>query len=212
MCGEKITWAIFFSGGGRSAKDCLDLWLDGRLSGHQINCVVTVGQNADNISSFLDRNIKVIDKSPSEFATISDYQVWLANILVEMQVDYLFLIGYKYRIRSILLHTFKNRILNIHPSLLPSFKNTQRAIHEALELGVKISGITTHIIDENIDEGYILDQEAVRIPANTTFSEIDVAFNQAGKILVERTFNLVREYHKPQSYLNGYIENAANLI
>lgn len=206
MENEKITWGIFFSGGGRCAKDCLDLLTEGRLRGHKIKCVVTAGQPAGNLKHFSDNQITIIDRYPGDFGSITEYQIWLADILQKNKIDYLFLLGYKYRIRPELLVPFKNRILNIHPSLLPSFKNTQTAIQDAMDLGARVSGVTTHLIDEKIDEGFILDQEAVRIPRNTNFITIDIAFNKAGIELIERTFNLVKNEHKPKIYLDSYIK------
>lgn len=206
MTDKNITWAIFFSGGGRCANDCLDLFINQQLKHHHIDCVVTSGQETPRIQNFKEHEIEVIDKSPKEFKSINEYQKWLVRVLEDRDIDYIFLLGYKYRIRKDLLKTFKNRILNIHPSLLPSFKNTQTAIQDAMDMGVRVSGLTTHIIDDKIDEGYIVEQQAVRLSAHKSFHQIDLDFNRAGKKIIKRTFGFIKRNHSPISYLEKYLD------
>ena len=86
-----------------------------------------------------------------------------------------------------MLHAFPQRIVNIHPSLLPSFGKTSKAIQQALAYGVKITGITTHIIDEKVDEGVILCQEAIKIKDNDTFDTLDKKFQKKGRKIILNT-------------------------
>tara|TARA_R110000744_G_scaffold105010_1_gene200912 strand:- start:913 stop:1560 length:648 start_codon:yes stop_codon:yes gene_type:complete len=202
----KIKWAIFFSGGGRCANDCLNLLVENNFDHHYIDCIVTSGQKTENIKNFEKHHIEVINRNPKSYSSIEEYQIWLSKVLKERNIDYLFLLGYKYKIRTTLLDTFRNRILNIHPSLLPAFKNTQSAIQDAIRLGVKVSGVTTHIIDDKIDEGIIIDQEPVRLNHTDTFSEIDIVYNEAGKVLIERTLSFVYANHDRVNYLQNYFD------
>ncbi|MEQ5791429.1 phosphoribosylglycinamide formyltransferase [Muricauda sp. NFXS6] len=202
----KIKWGVFFSGGGRCANDCLNLLVNNYFDHHYIDCVVTSGQKTDNIKNFEKHQIEVIDENPKNYSSIEEYQTWLSNVLKDRNIDYLFLLGYKYKIRPTLLAAFPNRILNIHPSLLPAFKNTQTAIQDAIRLGVKVSGVTTHIIDDKIDEGVIIDQEPVRLNHADSFSKIDIAYNEAGKILIERTLRFVHANHDQVNYLQNNID------
>lgn len=215
MSDKNITWAIFYSGGGRCANDCLELFINQQLKYHHIDCVITSGQETDKLENFKKHNIAIIDRNPKEFPSIEEYQHWLAQTLLARNIDYIFLLGYKYRIRKELLNVFENRILNIHPSLLPSFKNTQSAIQDAMQMGVRISGVTTHIIDNKIDEGFIVDQEAVKLSPNKSFEKLDLDFNKAGKKLIKRTFDFIGKNHKPKWYLEKYLEQikyAVNFI
>jgi phosphoribosylglycinamide formyltransferase-1 len=154
----RIKFAIFFSGWGRSVTTCLDIFLSGKVSPAEIACAVTIGQSSEVINRIKSLGIKTIEEDPLAYESPALYQEELASRLQHLKIDYIFMLGYKYRIREPLLKIFPNRILNIHPSLLPAFKNTQSAIQDAMAYGVKITGITTHIIDEEIDEGTILCQ------------------------------------------------------
>lgn len=215
MRDTNLNWAIFYSGGGRCANDCLELFINQQLKDHHIDCVITSGQQTDKLENFKRHGITVIDKNPKDFKSIEAYQHWLAQTLLARNIDYIFLLGYKYRIRKELLGIFENRILNIHPSLLPSFKNTQRAIQDALQMGVRISGVTTHIIDDKIDEGFIVDQEPIRLSPNKSFEKLDLDFNRAGKKLIKRTFAFIRRNHRPKVYLGNYLDQikyAVNFI
>ena len=78
----------------------------------------------------------------------------------------------------------------MHPSLLPAFKG-KRAIQQALEYGVKVTGLTTHLIDVKLDEGKIICQEAIKIDKSMTFEEIDRLYMEAAPTLFTRTINAV---------------------
>jgi len=94
-----------------------------------------------------------------------------------------------------MLKAFNNQIINIHPSLFPSFLGTKTAIQDALAYGVKITGITTHIIDEKLDEGIILAQEAIKINSNDNFDSLYPKFAKKGKKIVLKTIRIIERLH-----------------
>ena len=122
----------------------------------------------------------------ADFGDKEAYQRHLRDLLVERGIDYVLLLSFKYLVRKDLLEAYPNRIINIHPSLFPSFLNTHRAIQEALEYGVKVSGITTHIIDDQVDAGTIVCQEPIRFESGETFETVYPKYAEtAKKILLD---------------------------
>ncbi len=201
-----IKWAIFTSGWGRSAQNCMQLFNSGELGKNTINCIVTIGQDTPLVNMAIKQHIKLLNDNPKTHIDFDEYQSWLANELIKENIDYIFLLNFKYRIRKNLLDAFPNRIINIHPSLLPSFKNTKSAIQDAMKYGVKVSGITTHIIDEQIDEGIILHQKPIAFSYSDNFETLDAKYVKKGSEIVKETFDLIELKHCPINYLKEYLK------
>lgn len=91
----------------------------------------------------------------------------MADFLAERDVDLVVLAGYMHLLTRPFLDRFPGRIVNVHPSLLPSFPGAH-AVEEALARGVKVTGVTVHLVDEGLDSGPILLQEAVRVEDGDT--------------------------------------------
>ena len=98
--------------------------------------------------------------NPKEYESREAYETVLATMLDERGVDFVCLAGYMRIVGKVLLERYERRIVNIHPSLLPSFKGAH-AIQDAVDYGVKLFGVTTHFVDETLDGGRIIDQAGV---------------------------------------------------
>ena len=98
--------------------------------------------------------------NPKEYGSREAYETVLATMLDEHEVDFVCLAGYMRIVGKVLLERYEQRIVNIHPSLLPSFKGAH-AIQDAVDYGVKLFGVTTHFVDETLDGGRIIDQAGV---------------------------------------------------
>lgn len=98
--------------------------------------------------------------NPKEYGSREVYETVLATMLDERDVDFVCLAGYMRIVGKVLLERYERRIVNIHPSLLPSFKGAH-AIQDAVDYGVKLFGVTTHFVDETLDGGRIIDQAGV---------------------------------------------------
>ncbi|MDG1572723.1 formyltransferase family protein [Robiginitalea sp. M366] len=207
----KIKWAFLCSGYGNSAQACLDLQEAGRLGQHQIAALVTDGQQTPLEARCREMGITVFNTSARAFPSIEAYQQDLIGKLQALEVDYVFMLAYKYRIRDAMLQAFPNRILNVHPSLLPAFRNTSKAIQEALDMGVRVSGITTHIIDAEIDRGVILCQEPIRLEPGDTVESVYPRFLQTGKKILCDTFREVANHHIPGRFLQALAEKSGLL-
>ncbi|MCK4835080.1 MAG: phosphoribosylglycinamide formyltransferase, partial [Candidatus Aminicenantes bacterium] len=99
---------------------------------------------------------------PRKYRSKNEYETYLVNILKDRSVELICLAGYMRIIGKILLQEYKNRIINIHPALLPSFPGLH-AQKQAIDHGVKVSGCTVHFVDSGIDTGPIILQKAVEI-------------------------------------------------
>ena len=98
--------------------------------------------------------------NPKEYDSREAYETMLATMLDERGVDFVCLAGYMRIVGKVLLERYERRIVNIHPSLLPSFKGAH-ALQDAVDYGVKLFGVTTHFVDETLDGGRIIDQAGI---------------------------------------------------
>lgn len=184
---SKTNWAILMSGWGRSAVKTLELMDEGRMKGHTIQLIVYENEVNGVQELAAKLRVKMVHLPKSSFGSAVEYYKELYNILKHEEIDYIFLLGYKHIIREPFLGFYENRIVNIHPSILPSFRG-KRAIQQALEYGVKVTGITTHFIDAELDRGTIICQRPVLIRKDETFEELDQRFVNEGKLIIEETF------------------------
>lgn len=120
--------------------------------------------------------------SPKDFASKADYEKEILQKLNESGVELIVLAGYMRLIGETLLSAFEGRIVNIHPSLLPSFPGKD-AIGQAFEAKVKITGVTVHYVDEGMDTGPIIAQEAVKMDENETRESLEEKIHQVEHLL-----------------------------
>ena len=190
-----INWALLISGWGRSAVKTLELYEEKRLQNNKISLVLCESSN-NGINEIANRlAIPVVMIQKGDFESLNDYYTAINTQFHKHKIDYLFLLGYKHIVREPLLSTYKNRIVNIHPSILPSFRG-KKAIQQALDYGVKVSGITTHFIDEEVDRGIILCQRCIKIEDQISFEELDLKFVEEGKLIIEETFQKILKLHE----------------
>lgn len=192
---QKINWAVLVTGWGRNALDTLEAYKKRKLQRSHISVLVYENEPCGAAEFAKDNGIEVIQLVRKDFPDIESYQRKLTEELKKRNIDYLFMLSYKYRIRQEMLSAFPNRILNIHPSLFPSFLGTKTAIQDALSYGVKITGITTHIIDDKLDEGIILCQTAIKVSDEDTFEILYPKFVKKGKKLIVKTFKKIEKLH-----------------
>ena len=192
---KNINWALLISGWGRSAVKTLELFEEKRLLNNSISLIICESHK-NGINEIADRlAIPVVMIRKSDFESINEYYTAIQSLFQKYNIDYLFLLGYKHIIKEPLLNNYKNRIVNIHPSLLPSFRG-KRAIQQALDYGAKVSGITTHFIDEEVDRGTILCQRCIKIDDHISFDDLDLKFVDEGKLIIEETFQKILKQHE----------------
>jgi len=192
---EKIRWAILVTGWGRNAYDTIEAFSKGLLENSDISLVIYENEPCGAAEIAKECGIEVLQLSKSDFENSKIYQEKLIEGIRKRNIDYIFMLNYKYIIREAMLSAFPNRIINIHPSLFPSFLGTKTAIQDALAYGVKITGITTHIIDDKLDEGVILAQEAIEVESEDDFDSLYPKFAEKGKEIVLKTIKIIEQLH-----------------
>lgn len=181
--------AIFASGNGSNFQRLVDAQKEGLLIG-EISLLVSDNPGAYvNIRAKND-GIPAFSFDPKKYSSKEDYESVIIEVLQEMNIDYLVLAGYMRLVGTTILNGYTNRILNLHPSLLPSFQG-KNAIQKAMEYGVKVTGVTVHFVDEGMDTGPIILQDVIAIGEDDSLESLTSKIHQIEhKLLLDAT-NLV---------------------
>ncbi|WP_282180480.1 formyltransferase family protein [Maribacter stanieri] len=193
---DKVKWALLCSGKGNNVYDIINYY---QKNPHQnsfyISLIIYESSDFSAIEIAKSNHIDVLQISRNTFKDSIKHQKKLIHEILSRRIDFIFLLNYKYLIKQEMLSTFPNRIINIHPSLFPSFLGTKTAIQDALAYGVKITGITTHIINHEYDKGIILNQVAIKINDNDNFELLYTKFRKKGyKIIVKTIIKITDEF------------------
>src|SRR5699024_7651303 len=132
--------------------------------------------------------VETVVLDPQQFASKSEYEKTVLQRLKRANVQWIVLAGYMRIIGEDLLEAYPNKIINIHPSLLPSFPGKD-TIEQALEAGVKVSGVTIHYVDEGIDTGPIIAQEPVTVFPKDTSASLQQRIQQVEHVLYTKIVN-----------------------
>lgn len=158
---------VCVSGGGTNLQAIIDSIKEGRIRNTEIVCVVSNNKTAYALERAKENGIPGICISPKDYESREDFHRALLDALREAAPDLIVLAGFLVVLPEEMIREYKNRIINIHPSLIPSFCGTGYyglKVHEGvLERGVKITGATVHFVDEGTDTGPILMQKAVAV-------------------------------------------------
>jgi phosphoribosylglycinamide formyltransferase-1 len=192
---QNIKWAILVTGWGRNAKDTIKAYTKGKLANSTINLVIYEEEPCGAKDYAEKHGIETLQLIKRNFPNLLSYQEQLTLEIKKRNIDYIFMLNFKYIIKEPMLKAFPNKIINIHPSLFPSFLATKTAIQDALDYGVKITGITTHIIDDKVDEGIILCQRAIKVSKNDNFETLYPKFAKKGKKIVLKTISEIEKLH-----------------
>ncbi len=164
--------AVFVSGGGTNLQAIIDQIKDGSLKNVEISIVIASNDSAYALQRAADNNIPSAVMSVKSFASREEWDDAVIEKLRESGAELIVLAGYLSLLGPKTVKAFSNRIINIHPALIPSFCGKGMygiKPHEAaLARGVKVSGATVHLVNENYDEGPILLQKCVDILPDDT--------------------------------------------
>lgn len=164
--------AVLVSGGGTNLQAIIDAIAAGKITDTEIAAVISNNRNAYALERAKQAGIKDIVVSPKDFETREVFNENLLKTLQEVNPDLIVLAGYLVVIPEIVIDAFENRIINIHPSLIPAFCGTGYyglKVHEAaLKRGVKVVGATVHFVDKGTDTGPIIMQKAVAVQNGDT--------------------------------------------
>ena len=164
--------AVLVSGGGTNLQALLDAKKAGDLKNAEFVCVISNRKGAYALERAKAHGIEAVYLPTTRYKEREDFQIALRDALLTRKIDLIVLAGYLVVLGKPVIDAFEGRIINIHPSLIPSFCGPGAyglKVHEmALARGVKVTGVTVHFVDGGTDTGPILLQKAVEIlPGDT---------------------------------------------
>lgn len=165
-----IKLGVLISGSGSNLQAVIDAIADGSLKAH-IAVVISSREDAYGLSRAEKAGIPTAVISRTTHPDKAECDDEIARVLLEAGVDYVVMAGYMRLLGTQVLEAFPNRVLNLHPALLPSFKGAH-AIQDALDAGVKVTGVTVHFANEVFDEGPIIAQRALEVYENDNFDSL----------------------------------------
>ena len=172
MLNRKIRIAVFVSGGGTNLQALIDAQKSGIIKSGEIVLVVSNKEGAYALERAKNNNIKAVTVARKNFATVDDFENELLKVLEENNIDFIVFAGFLAILSDRVTSKYPNRIINIHPSLIPAFCGKGYyglKVHEsALEYGVKVTGATVHYVNEVTDGGKIIAQKAVEVKEGDT--------------------------------------------
>ncbi len=181
---KKLRLGVLASGRGSNLQAIMDAIDEGRLAA-EVVVVISDNGEAKALERARLRGIPAIHINPTQFPDKHTYEEAIVNTLKQHQVELVCLAGYMRLVGRVMLESFPNRIMNIHPALLPAFPGLH-AQQRALEYGVRYSGCTVHFVDEGMDTGPIILQAVVPVlPDDTPETLADRILEQEHRIYPE---------------------------
>ena len=163
---------VCVSGGGTNLQAIIDSIADGRITNTEIIGVISNNYGVKSLERAEKAGIPAFVLSPKDYSERSEFNKAFLDKVKELNPDLVVLAGFLVRIPEEFVKEYSNRIVNIHPSLIPSFCGVGYyglKVHEkALERGVKITGATVHFVNEGMDEGPIIAQKPVAVEDGDT--------------------------------------------
>ena len=187
---------VMVSGGGTNLQAIIDGVKDGKITNTEIAGVISNNRNAYALKRAEENKIPGLCISPKDYESREIFNEKLLEAVDEFAPDLIVLAGFLVVIPPAMTAKYKNRMINIHPSLIPSFCGKGfygLKVHEAaLERGVKVVGATVHFVDEGTDTGPIILQKAVEVQQGDTPEVLQRrVMEQAEWIILPRAINLI---------------------
>jgi len=188
---------VLLSGRGSNFEALAESVAAGRIPNAEISIVISNREGAPGIERANARGIRT-RVIPSKGLEREAYDRQVAAVLEEHKIDLICLAGYMRLLSPYFVAKFPNRILNIHPSLLPSFPGLESQ-RQALEYGVKVAGCTVHFVDENLDAGPIILQSVVPVKDDDTEESLNARilkeehriYSEGVRIVLEGKYKIV---------------------
>jgi len=159
--------AVFASGTGSNFTAILEAIQSKKITSVQVVLLVSDRPEALAVQKAKDESIPVFTFNAKDYPNKQAYEEEILEKLTQRHVEFIVLAGYMRLLGHVLLNAYDRKIINVHPSLLPAFAGKD-AIGQALDYGVKVTGVTVHYVDEGIDTGPVIAQRAIKIDLDET--------------------------------------------
>jgi phosphoribosylglycinamide formyltransferase-1 len=184
--------AVLISGRGSNLQSIIDNVESGYIPNANVSVVISDNKDAYGLKRAMNHGINAVFIDPAAYQSKEDLDNALLDVLARSSTDVLLLAGFMRILGSDVINAYSNRIMNIHPALLPSFKGLH-AQKQALDYGVKITGCTVHFVDEGMDSGPIILQKSVPVLDSDTEGSLSerilaqehIIFPEAVKLFAE---------------------------
>ena len=167
-----MRFGVLVSGGGTNWQAIMDAMDAGKITNATLEVVISNKKDAYALERAKNKGIEAVAVSPKDYETRDEFNKALLETIDSYNLDLIVLAGFLVVLPAELVKKYENKIINIHPSLIPSFCGDGfygLKVHEkALERGVKITGATVHFVDEGTDTGPIIKQKAVAVREDDT--------------------------------------------
>ena len=168
--------AVFASGRGSNFSAIARAVKNGKIKAI-LALLVCDNPKAKVLAKAKRQGVKIVLVKEEDFANKKDFEEKIIQHLKEENIELIVLAGFMRLLSPEFISQYKNKILNIHPALLPSFKGTA-GIKDAFDYGVKITGVTVHFVDEEMDHGSIILQQAMKIEEDDTLETLEAKIHK----------------------------------
>ena len=180
---------VLISGSGTNLQAIIDRCADGSLDA-RVSVVISNHASAFGLERARRAGIPAVYVDRARFSTNSEYNHAIVEALEQHGVDLVVMAGYMRLLGREVLDAFPQRVINLHPALLPSFPGAS-GIRDAFEYGVKVTGVTVHFADEVFDRGPIIAQEPIRIEEDDTVETLEAKIHAVEHRLLPEAIALV---------------------
>lgn len=167
---------VLISGGGTNLQSLIDNTESGNING-KIDLIISNNKDAYGLERGRSANIDSLYIDPKDFSDNEEYNKMIIEELEKRSIDLIVLAGYLKILSKEFINKYRNKIINIHPSLIPSFSGDGyygEKVHKAvLDYGVKYTGVTVHFVDEGTDTGPIILQDIIRVSEDDTIESLE---------------------------------------
>ncbi len=186
-----LVLGVLISGSGTNLQAIMDAIARGELDA-RIALVVSSNPDAKGIERARGAGIECLVMDPADYADPTAADTRIASALVDAGVEYVAMAGYMRMVTPVLLDVFPNRVINLHPALLPSFPGAH-GISDAFEHGVKVTGITVHFANAEMDAGPIIAQRAVEVREDDTLDTLETRIHEVEHRLYPEVLQLISQ-------------------
>ena len=189
--GDPLKIGVLISGSGTNLQALIDAIDAGTLNA-EIVLVISSKPDAKGLVRAQKAGIQTLSLNPSVYQNERVANTLIAEELQRVGAQYLVMAGYMRKVTEEVLHAFPDRVVNLHPALLPSFVGAH-AIRDAFEFGAKVTGVTVHFANEDYDRGPIIAQRAVTIEEEDTRDTLETRIHEVEHVLLPEVIQLIAE-------------------
>ena len=187
---DRLKIGVLLSGSGTNLQAIIDAIAGGLPT--DIVLVVSSRPDAYGIERARAAGIPTLVMNREKYADVLAADAQIVEALRKAGAEYVVMAGYMRKVTSVMLDAFPNRVLNLHPALLPSFKGAH-AIADAFNAGVKVTGVTVHFANADYDKGPIVAQRAIAVAENDTLDTLEAKIHDVEHVLYPEVIGLIAE-------------------